>query len=78
MKGGGVMVGGKEVVKEVAQAIPPVTVTTTCLMGIPLQHWVYIVTVIYTAIQIARLFPKCYGCMRCFIDHGTCPRTCKD
>lgn len=68
----------KDWTKEVAATIPPVGVTTGGLLGLPLQHWVYLLTAIYTVIQIARLFPKCYGCMRCFIDHRTCPRTCKD
>lgn len=70
---------GSSSLKEMAQVIPPVSVTVTSIAGIPIQQWVYLLTALYTAIQIARLFPKLYGCALCFKREGwTCRRTCKD
>lgn len=63
--------------KELAQAAPPIIVTTTSFLGIALQEWVYVLTGIYTLFQIIRLLPKMYGCVVCFYKYGTCKRTCK-
>lgn len=68
----------RDSVKEVAQVVPPVSVTATSLAGISLEQWVYILTALYTVIQIMRLFPKVYGCVVCFKREWTCKRTCKD
>lgn len=35
------------------RASPPLTVTAASFMGLPLESWVYLVTLIYTIIQIA-------------------------
>lgn len=40
---------------EVVKAAPPLFVATTTFLGFTLQEWVYIVTIIYTALQIALL-----------------------
>ena len=68
----------KEVTKEAAQMTPPVAVTATAIMGFSLQEWVYIATIIYTVIQIARLFPKMYGCAVCCSRKWECKRNCKE
>jgi hypothetical protein len=67
----------KTVSKEVGAMAPPVTVTITTILGYTLQEWVYIMTMLYTAIQISRLFPKMYGCAVCFTRDWTCNRKCK-
>ncbi len=41
---------------EAVKAAPPVSVTTLTLFGIPLDQWVYIVTVMYTCLQILVLY----------------------
>lgn len=65
-----------EPTKELAQTAPPVVVTTVHLYGVALQDWVYAATLLYTAIQIIRVAPKLYGCTVCFLQHGTCDRSC--
>ena len=35
---------------EYAKAAPPVTISTISLMGIPLNEWVFICTIIYTVL----------------------------
>lgn len=37
------------------KASPPVSVATMALAGIPLQEWVYIVTIVYLVLQSAKL-----------------------
>lgn len=62
--------------KAVAATTPPIVVSASTYMGISFQEWVYILTALYTLVQIARLLPKLYGCTRCFAQEWTCPRTC--
>ena len=37
---------------DVAKTAPPITVTGLTIIGIPVQDWVFLLTVIYTALQI--------------------------
>lgn len=40
---------------EAVKAAPPLLVATTTFLGLTLQEWVYIVTIVYTVLQIALL-----------------------
>lgn len=42
-----------EVAGEITKAAPPVSVTGLSLMGVSLNEWVIILTLIYTALQLA-------------------------
>lgn len=44
-----------ETAKEVAKAVPPVGVTGTLFLGLPLSEWLVILTIIYTVLQIGYL-----------------------
>jgi hypothetical protein len=60
------------------KAAPPVAVSSLSFIGLPMQEWVYIVTIVYTLIQIIRVFPKTVYCIRCFSKAGLkCTRACK-
>lgn len=67
----------KEAGKAALQGAPPISVTISSIAGLTLQQWVYVVTIIYTLIQILRLCPKVVGCIVCFWRHGTCDLNCK-
>lgn len=67
----------REAGKATLQGLPPIGVTITGIAGLTLQQWVYVVTILYTLIQIIRLFPKIIGCAVCFWKHGTCDLNCK-
>jgi len=60
------------------EVLPPVLITSASFMGIGFQNWVYILTAIYTAVQLLRLLPKIIGCGNCFYKHGTCTLQCKN
>lgn len=62
--------------RAVASTVPPIAISATTYLGFPLQEWVYILTALYTLVQLMRLLPKVYGCSRCFVQEWTCPRTC--
>lgn len=42
------------------KAAPPVAVVGATLFGVPLQEWVYILTIIYLVLQIVSLLLKCW------------------
>lgn len=63
--------------KAVVHTAPPIAISVTSFMGLPVSTWVYVLTAIYTLFQIIRLLPKMYGCVICFYKYGTCKRTCK-
>ena len=44
--------------KEVLTVVPPTTVVTTTILGFALQEWVYILTLLYTLLMLARLTVK--------------------
>ena len=44
--------------KEVLTVVPPTTVVTTTILGFALQEWVYISTLLYTLLMLARLTVK--------------------
>lgn len=60
--------------KEVA---PPLIISATSFLGVAFSTWVYILTGLYTAVQILRLVPKIIGCGICFCKHKTCTLQCK-
>jgi len=62
----------------IIRTLPPVAVSAFSFLGLALQEWVYVATIIYTGIQILRLMPKVFGCIHCLYVHGTCPHTCKE
>lgn len=37
---------------ETVKSMPPVTISAITLLGVPLNEWVFILTIIYTALQI--------------------------
>lgn len=41
-----------EQVADVAKAAPPITVTGMTIIGIPVQDWVLLLTLVYTLLQI--------------------------
>jgi len=43
------------VVHEMTKASPPVTVGALTLMGVPLQTWVLVATLVYTVLQVVFL-----------------------
>lgn len=45
------------VLGEVAKAAPPLLVSASTFLGFTLQEWVYIVTIIYTVLQVLRMIP---------------------
>jgi len=67
----------REVVTESVKVVPPALITATSFFGIEWQIWVYILTAIYTLIQILRQGPKVYTCMLCFIEHRRCSKKCQ-
>lgn len=44
-----------EAIEHGVRAAPPVLVSATSVMGVPLESWVYIVTIIYVCLQIGFL-----------------------
>lgn len=44
-----------ETAREAVKAVPPVGVTGTLFLGLPLSEWLVILTIIYTALQIGYL-----------------------
>lgn len=67
----------KAAVNAAKEVSPPAIVSGATILGLELQHWVYVVTIVYTLIQILRTFPKIIGCGVCFYKHGTCTLQCK-
>ena len=61
-----------------ARTVPPIAVSAVTFCGLALQQWVYVVTIVYTIIQIVRVLPKMYGCGLCFYRNRTCNRSCKE
>lgn len=49
-----------QVTEALQQAAPPAAITGLSFAGIPLNEWVYILTIIYTLIMGARLMWKWY------------------
>lgn len=47
--------GNQETLIEAVKSSPPVTVIGLTLGGIPLQEWVYILTIVYLLMQISWL-----------------------
>lgn len=47
--------GNQETIIEAVKSSPPVTVIGLTLGGIPLQEWVYILTIVYLLMQIGWL-----------------------
>lgn len=45
------------VLGEVAKAAPPLLVSASTFLGFTLQEWVYIVTIVYTVLQVIRMIP---------------------
>lgn len=45
-------------VVNVGKVLPPLAVTSASATGLSLQDWVYIVTIVYTVLQIASLIWK--------------------
>lgn len=62
----------------VARAAPPVAVSTFSFLGFSLQEWVYVLTILYTGIQILRMLPKAVRCFRCFCRNLTCTGECQE
>ena len=56
---------------------PPILITAASFLGLGFQSWVYILTAIYTLVQIFRLVPKVIGCGQCFYRNGTCRLDCR-
>jgi hypothetical protein len=56
---------------------PPAVVTITSWIGMPLQEWVYVITLIYTSLLLIRAIPKTCVCVSCFVRHKSCDRKCK-
>ena len=54
---------------EAAQAAPPVSVAGLSISGVPLQEWVYIVTIVYTVILIIKSLPEVYKAVARVIQH---------
>ena len=61
----------------IKESAPPVLIASATFMGVSFQNWVYLLTAIYTVIQIFRLLPKIIGCGRCFYSNGTCTLVCR-
>lgn len=55
--------GSRELAEGSAKAVPPVLVSATSFVGVPLEQWVYIITIVYVLLQIAFLCYK-WWCMR--------------
>jgi len=49
-----------EIAASTAKAAPPLTVSAISLGGIPLNEWVFILTILYTVIMIAEKVWKLY------------------
>jgi hypothetical protein len=54
----------KGVAHELIPATPPVAITGLVFMGIPIQDWVCLVTLVYTAMLTIRLVPKVWATLR--------------
>lgn len=71
----------REAVASVGEAArntaPPVTVSAFSLLGIPLNEWVYIITIVWILYQFLRSIPKTFGCIQCFYKHRRCTLHCK-
>ncbi len=37
---------------ETVKSMPPITISAITLLGVPLNEWVFILTIIYTSLQI--------------------------
>lgn len=38
--------------EEIIKATPPIAISTITLLGVPLNEWVFILTIIYTLLQL--------------------------
>lgn len=47
-------------VSEAVKAAPPIAVTGTMLLGVPISEWVTILTFVYVVLQIIISLPKLY------------------
>lgn len=56
----------------VRSTVPPVAVSGLSLLGVTLNEWVYVITIVYTLMQIIRVLPKTIKCGRCFLHNGQC------
>jgi hypothetical protein len=51
MKGGRIITNTSQVIEEGLRASPPITVSAASFMGLGLDEWVYIATILYTVLQ---------------------------
>lgn len=49
---------------DIVTAVPPLGVTTLTFAGLPLQQWVYVVTIVYTLLMIAAKLPVALRAMQ--------------
>ena len=66
-----------KLIQEAAQAAPPVSVAGLSISGVPLQEWVYIVTIVYTDILIVKAIPGVYHAVARVIQHWRNKHGCK-
>lgn len=69
---------GRAVTDSVKEVAPPLIITSASFAGVSFQNWVYILTAVYTLVQILRTVPKIIGCSKCFYTHRTCDMKCKE
>jgi hypothetical protein len=63
---------------EMLPVAPPVTVVGLTFLGIQMVDWVYILTALYTLVQLIRIIPKTAGCFLCFTGNRfSCDNRCK-
>lgn len=55
---------GDETIAAFGKLSPPVTVSALSIAGVGLQDWLYILTGLYTALQLLLLTPKLIGFVR--------------
>ena len=48
----------KDVLETVANATPAITVSSLIIFGLPLNDWVYVLTIVYTFIGICTMIKK--------------------
>lgn len=48
----------KDVLETVANATPAITVSSLIIFGLPLNDWVYVLTILYTFIGICTMIKK--------------------
>jgi hypothetical protein len=56
-----------EVYSALTKPAPPVAVTALSFAGVGLQDWVYILTAIYTLVQLALVAPKLVRAVRSWL-----------